>query len=135
MADRKKSVKAEAPNVDVTVEVAPSGKSETLIEAEEQSREAHADKRTWPGADEVLPLEPMLKLSAADLEKAVSEKAENLLSEEQVAGILILERSGPNRTDHVKVLMKRLKVKSPYEVTKAGPAYTNDQTPVTEIKV
>ena len=122
-----------APEVAVEVSVAPTGKSETLIEAEEQSREARADKRTFPGADEVLPLEPYLKLGAEDLEKAVSEKADNLLSESQVAGILILERSGPNRTDHVKALCKRLKVKSPYEVTKAGPPYTNDKTPVTEI--
>lgn len=121
-----KGVKVEITNSD-------SGKSETLLQAEAESAELTSDRRSWPGCDEVLPLEPMLKLSAEDLEAAVSEKAENLLSEEKVAGILILERSGPNRTDHVKVLCKRLKVKSPYEVTKAGPAFTNDQTAVTAI--
>jgi hypothetical protein len=130
MAAKKK---VEAAGVEVTVEAAPAGKSETLVQAEEQSKEATGDRRTWPGSDEVLPLEPYLKLSAEDLEKAVSEKADNLLSESQVAGILILERSGPNRTDQVKVLCKRLKVKSPLEVTKAGPAHTNDATPVTKL--
>jgi hypothetical protein len=44
-----------------------------------------------------------------------------------------LERSGQNRTEHVKVLCERLGVKSPYEVTQAGPAWTNDQTLLTEI--
>jgi hypothetical protein len=100
-----------------------------------KEEKAPTERRQYPGSDEVLPLEPLLKLSAEDLEKAVAEDAENLLSEEQVAGVLILERSGPNRTDHVKVLMERLGIKSPYEVTKAGPAYTNDATPVTALEV
>jgi hypothetical protein len=123
----------EDKGVKVEITDTGSGKPEALIEAEARSAE-EGGPRQWPGCDEVLPLEPLLKLSADDLEKAVSEKADNLLSEEQVAGILILERSGPNRTDQVKVLCKRLKVKSPYEVTKAGPAFTNDTTPVTAIK-
>jgi len=122
----------EDKGVKVEITDTGSGKPEALVEAE--ARSAEDAPRQWPGSDEVLPLEPMLRLSAEDLEAAVSEKAENLLTESQVAGILILERSGPNRTDHVKVLCKRLKVKSPYEVTKAGPAYTKDTTPVTEIK-
>jgi hypothetical protein len=91
---------------------------------------APGENRTYPGSDEILQLEPYLKLSLADLEKAISEDAEDLLSEEKVAGILILERSGPNRTDQVKVLCARLGVKSPLEVTKAGPAHTNDTRPV-----
>jgi hypothetical protein len=103
------------------------------VDETEDKSAATREPRQYPGCDEVLPLEPLLKLSAEDLEAAVSEDADNLLSEEQVAGILILERSGPNRTDHVKVLMARLGVKSPYEVTKAGPAYTNDTTPVTPV--
>lgn len=43
----------------------------------------------------------------------------------QAAGLLEVERSGKNRTDIVKVLCDYLGIKSPYEVTDAGPAYTN----------
>lgn len=48
------------------------------------------------------------------------------LSEGQVAGLLEVERSGKNRTDIVKVLCDYLDIKTPYEVTDAGPNYTND---------
>lgn len=44
----------------------------------------------------------------------------------QVAGLVEVERSGKNRTDVVKVLCAHLGIKSPYEVTDAGPNYTND---------
>lgn len=47
------------------------------------------------------------------------------LTEGQIAGLLETERSGKNRTDIVKVLCDRLGIKSPYEVTSAGPNYTN----------
>lgn len=47
------------------------------------------------------------------------------LTEGQIAGLLETERSGKNRTDIVKVLCDRLGIKSPYEVTSAGPAWTN----------
>jgi hypothetical protein len=50
------------------------------------------------------------------------------LTQGQVAGLLEVERSGKNRTDVVKVLCEHLKITSPYEVTNAGPAYTNDVT-------
>ena len=50
------------------------------------------------------------------------------LTEAQVAGLLEVERSGKNRTDIVQLLMKRLDIKHPSEVTAAGPAYTNDIT-------
>lgn len=43
----------------------------------------------------------------------------------QAAGLLETERSGKNRTDVVKVLCDYLGIKSPYEVTDAGPNYTN----------
>jgi hypothetical protein len=37
-----------------------------------------------------------------------------------------MERSGKNRTDVVEVICAVLGIKSPYEVTDAGPSYTND---------
>ena len=47
-------------------------------------------------------------------------------SQGQVAGLLEVERSGKNRTDVVEVLCKHLGIKTPYEVTDAGPNFTND---------
>lgn len=44
----------------------------------------------------------------------------------QVAGLLEVERSGKNRTDTVEVLCKHLKIDTPYEVTDAGPPWTED---------
>jgi hypothetical protein len=76
----------------------------------------------------------LLALGPDDLKARVAEKAPAPLSEEQVANLLELERSGPNRTPHVEILCKRLKVKSPYEVTTAGPAYTNDVSNVTPVR-
>jgi hypothetical protein len=55
------------------------------------------------------------------------------LHESQVAGLLEVERSGKNRTDTVKALCDHLGIKSPYEVTAAGPAFTNDVTAVTKL--
>jgi hypothetical protein len=43
----------------------------------------------------------------------------------QIASLLEMERSGKNRTDTVKALCGVLGIKSPYEVTDAGPAWTN----------
>ena len=47
------------------------------------------------------------------------------ISQSQVAGLIEVERSGKNRTDIVKVLCDYLGLKTPYEVTNAGPNYTN----------
>jgi hypothetical protein len=47
------------------------------------------------------------------------------LTEGQIAGLLETERSGKNRTDTVNVLCTRLGIATPYEVTSAGPNYTN----------
>lgn len=48
------------------------------------------------------------------------------LSDVQIAGLVEVERSGKNRTDIVKVLCDRLGISSPFEVSDAGPNYTND---------
>lgn len=78
-------------------------------------------------------IDGMLALGPDELEKAVDEKADAPLSEGQVANLLKLERAGPNRTAQVQILCKRLKVKTPFEVTSAGPAYTNDVSNVTPL--
>lgn len=43
----------------------------------------------------------------------------------QIASLLEMERSGKNREDMVQALCEVLGVDSPYEVTDAGPNYTN----------
>jgi hypothetical protein len=87
--------------------------------------------RQFPGMHDIMQFEPLLRLGVAEFEDAVSDKSG--VPEEKVAGLLELERSGQNRTPYVQALCKRLKVKSPYEVTGAGPGYTNDIHPITEL--
>lgn len=78
-------------------------------------------------------IDGLLTLGADALTERVDPKADAPLSDDQVANLLKLERAGPNRTEQVQVLCKRLGVKSPYEVTDAGPDYTNDTTNVTKL--
>jgi|GEM_PF-1309232 len=75
----------------------------------------------------------MLALSPEDLAEAIGPKADSPVTEDQVANLLKLERAGQNRTAYVQLLCKHLGVKSPYEVTNAGPGYTNDTTPTTPL--
>lgn len=76
----------------------------------------------------VFHLQDMVDLDTDVLTKALDGKQDGYpaLSDGQIAGLLEVERSGENRTEVVEVLCKRLGIKSPYEVTSAGPAYTND---------
>lgn len=82
---------------------------------------------------EVFKLQDLLDLGADGLRDRIAEDADNPITEGKVAGLLEVERSGKNRTDVVKVLMERLGIESPYEVTAAGPGYTNDITPTTKL--
>lgn len=77
---------------------------------------------------------PLLDLSADELESRLTDpKADNPIASENARGLLALERSGRNRTNYVQMLCKVIGVKSPLEVTTAGPAYTNDTTAVTPL--
>jgi len=87
----------------------------------------------WPGKSETMQYAHILDLGPDAFKDRVKEGGDNQLPEQKVAGLLELERSGKNRTEYVKALMDRLGVDSPYEVTKAGPSYTNDVTPVTAL--
>jgi hypothetical protein len=91
----------------------------------------------FAGMKNVSHLNDLVDLPADDLDDLLQGKGnhphQGKLTDAQVAGLLEVERSGKNRTSHVKVLMKRLDIKSPYEATSAGPAYTNDTTNVTEL--
>lgn len=89
--------------------------------------------RQFLGKDDIMQYEPLLSLGVDEFKARIAENSDAPVPEEKVAGLLELERSGQNRTDYVQAMCKRLKVKSPYEVTNAGPGYTNDTTPVTRL--
>lgn len=80
-------------------------------------------------------LENLSSLGLEALEGAIDPKKDDALSEEAIAGLLILERNGPNRTDFVRLLMKRLKIKDiRKELPQAGgPDYTNDVSAVSAL--
>lgn len=92
---------------------------------------AETSARQFTGMHEIMQYAYLLGLGVEAFEAAVKEDAEPAIPEEKAAGLLELERSGQNRTPYVKALMARLKVKSPYEVTQAGPGYTNDVSATT----
>lgn len=91
--------------------------------------------RQFTGMDDIMRFEPLLDLGIPEFENRIAEepKGAEPIPEEKVAGLLSLERAGRNRTPYVKAMVERLGVKSPYEVTNAGPGYTNDIHPVTEL--
>lgn len=87
----------------------------------------------WLGSDEMNGWEDYLDHSPEQLTKEVAK--DGPVPEEKVAGLLILERNGRNRTEYVKLLMKRLGIK---DLTKelpqaGGPGYTNDTTNLSEL--
>jgi hypothetical protein len=94
-----------------------------------------APARQFTGMDDIMLYAPVLDLDPEPFVDAVSEKPKNspVLPEEKVAGLLSLERAGKNRTPYVKALMDRLAIDHPGEVTNAGPGYTNDVHPTSEL--
>jgi len=80
-------------------------------------------------------VEHNLKLGLNALEEAIDPKADDAMPEETIGKLLILERNGQNRTDFVKLLMKRLGIKDIFkELPQAGgPDYTNDVSNVTKL--
>ena len=89
--------------------------------------------RQFLGMHDIMQFEPLLSQGADEFKATIANTKEGAVPEEKVAGLLELERSGQNRTPYVQAMCKRLGVKSPYEVTNAGPGYTNDVTPITSL--
>lgn len=87
----------------------------------------------WPDRHEIMRYAGVIDLGLDEFKAAVADDAENPIPESKVAGLMELERSGKNRTEYVKALCDRLGVKSPLEVTSAGPGHTNDVTAVNKI--
>lgn len=80
-------------------------------------------------------LEPLTAMGIDELKGAIDPKNENALAEEVIANLLILERNGKNRTEFVKLLMSRLKIKDiRKELPQAGgPDYTNDVSALSKL--
>lgn len=80
-------------------------------------------------------IEHLTEMGLDALKEAVDPKKDGALSEEVIANLLILERNGKNRTDFVKLLMDRLKIKDiRKELPQAGgPDYTNDVTAISKL--
>lgn len=83
-------------------------------------------------------IEHLTDLGIDALEKAIDPKSDNPLDENVVANLLALERNGKNRTDFVKLLMKRLGIKDYEQLNKdipwaGGPDYTNDVSAVSKL--
>ena len=87
----------------------------------------------WLGSDEISLFAHLLDGGISGLEKAIDKK--DGIPEDKVAGLLILERNGQNRTEFVRLLVKRLGIKDlRAELPQAGgPDYTNDQTNITDL--
>lgn len=87
----------------------------------------------WPGRHESQQVAGLLDLGLDAFEEALDAKAPRPVSEDKVAGLIELERSGKNRKQYVEILCKRLGVKSVYEVTSAGPGYMNEVAPTSSL--
>lgn len=89
--------------------------------------------RQFIGMDDIMAFEPLLDLGVEEFADRIAEESDNVVPDEKVAGLLSLERAGRNRTPYVQAMKKRLGVDSVYEVTNAGPDYTNDIHPVSKL--
>lgn len=118
-AEREEAEKQGAKNA-----LTKSGETNFITQSETLNPDAVGDR--WPDRSDVQQYASLLDLSPEEFEKRIDPKAEKGIPESKVAGLLGMERSGQNRTEFVQLMMKRLDVKSPYEVTPAGPAWTND---------
>lgn len=131
------------PTVELTDAEREAAEKEGLKAAYAQSAQTNFATRSategdsvgdrWPDRSDIMQFASMLDLDIDSFKAAISADANPGIPESKVAGLLGLERSGKNRTDWVAAMCERLGVKSPLEVTNAGPDFTNDTTPVNKI--
>ncbi|RPF70449.1 hypothetical protein [Aurantiacibacter spongiae] len=142
-AEQEAAVAAGLPKVSQS-EIDKAKKEGALEAAKEQAKDSYryatdgnlpgeTTGPKYPGSSDIMQFAPILDLDIDAFKDRVKEGSDDPVPEEKVAGLLELERSGQNRTDYVKALCKRLDVDSPYEVTTAGPGYTNDVSPITKL--
>jgi hypothetical protein len=121
----------EAEKEGVKNAITRSAETNFLTRSATESPEFVGDR--WPERHEIMQWAGTLDLGLDAFKAAVAADAPVSIPEGKVAGLVELERSGKNRTDYVKALCDRLGVKSPTEVTSAGPGYTNDVTQLNEL--
>lgn len=140
MADGKNidSIKTDETLPDLSKSDVANAKKEGALEAVREGakqRFKSSDGVAVTGTEEpgvtatydVFHLQHMVDMDPDALKAALDGKSGGpALTEGQIAGLVEVERSGKNRTDIVKVLCDRLGIKTPFEVTDAGPNYTND---------
>lgn len=129
VGEKKDQVKDEA-----ATELAKEAvKEEARLDTGTTPKEEDPDLNKWQGADEISLYSHLLDNGVEGLKKAIDKK--DGIPEEKVAGLLILERNGQNRTEYVKLLKNRLGIKDiKKELPQAGgPDYTRDITPLSDI--
>lgn len=112
--------------------VKQSAQTNFATQSATENNDEYAGDR-WPDRHEIMRWSNIIDLGLDEFVAAVKEGATPNIPEGKVAGLLELERSGKNRTEYVRALCDRLGVKSPTEVTSAGPGHTNDVTSVTKL--
>lgn len=139
MTDKTDSIKTDETLPDLPKAEVVKAKKEGALDAVRESAAARfkatdgvaVTEETDPTPQatyDVFHLQHLVDLDPAALKKTLDGKGDPAipLTDGQIAGLLEVERSGKNRTDVVQVFCDRLGIKSPYEVTDAGPNYTND---------
>jgi len=109
-----------------------SAETNFITQSATENNDEYAGDR-WPDRHEIMQWSHVIGFGLDEFRDAVKEGAMPNIPEGKIAGLLELERSGQNRTEYVRALCKRLGVKSPTEVTGAGPGHTNDVTPLSKL--
>ena len=137
-----------APGIKVTDAEMAAAKKEGALDAlkEGAARAVAVDTGTTADPDDAKPdmrvaadypttfIAPLLDLPVDELvRRMTNDKVLNPIDLEAAKALLALERAGQNRTPYVKALCSRIGVESPYEVTSAGPAFTNDVSNVSAL--
>lgn len=106
---------------------------DTGTKPSQADEEAAAKRNRFLGCDDIQQFAYLLDAGMETL-KRVTDKQDGI-PENKIAGLLILERNGQNRTEYVKLLMKRLGIKDlKSELPQAGgPDYTNDTTNLSDL--
>jgi hypothetical protein len=146
-AAEQRSDSAKAVGIDIDAGAIAEARKDGAVEAEKEAgKDSYryatdgnlladpADApRTFPGYDDIMQYEPILRQGPDAFEAAIAEDATTPIPEEKVYGLLALERNGQNRTPYVQAAMKRLGLKVS-ELPGGGPGYTNDVRPLSELK-
>lgn len=125
--------KTDAEKEGVKAALAQSAQTNFATQSATEAPDYEGDR--WPDRHEIMRYAHIVDLGLEEFKKAIADDADVTIPEGKVAGLLELERSGKNRTEYVNALCARLGVKSPLEVTSAGPGHTNDVTAVSTVPV